>query len=128
VVANKALVCGGTKSIVEVVTALPQQGAYDVAAVYGSIASEIAKMTPRDKVLAALRELVVHKSTIAKWVAIEAFSIMKSEEDKPKIAQLSSNREKLIGYHGENPLNLTDPTLGERAKELVAKFGNAAPK
>ncbi|MEJ7597536.1 MAG: hypothetical protein WKG01_06465 [Kofleriaceae bacterium] len=127
VVANKALVCGGNKSIVEVVTALPTQGAYDLAAVYGSIASEIAKMSPRDKVQTALRELLGHKSTIAKWVAIEALSIMKSEEDKPKIAQLTGNRDRLVGYHGKNPLNLSDPTLGDRAKEVVAKFGNALP-
>ena len=128
VVTNKALVCGGHKNIIEVVTALPQQGTYDLAAVYGSISSEIAKMTPRDKVLAALRELLDHKSTIAKWVALETFSIMKSEEDKPRIQQLTKNRDKLAGYHGQNPLNLTDPTLGERAKEVLAKFGNAAPK
>jgi hypothetical protein len=128
VVANKALVCGGHKNIVEVVTALPAQGAYDLAAVYGSISSEIAKMTPRDKVLTSLRELLSHKTTIAKWVALEALSIMKSEEDKPRISQLTKNRDKLVGYHGDNPLNLTDPTLGERAKEVLAKFGNAAPK
>ncbi|HEU0037446.1 MAG TPA: hypothetical protein VFQ53_42840 [Kofleriaceae bacterium] len=127
VAANNALRCGGTKSIVEVVKALPEGGAYIKDELTGAIAGEIAKMTPRDQVLAACRQLLAEKSTIAKWTAIEALAAMKSVEDKPRIAALAKNKEKLTGYWGEDAEGKQDPTLGQRAKELADQLGGAAP-
>jgi hypothetical protein len=116
---SSALKCGGPKSIPEVLRALPDQGAYVKEEVQGSISGEIAKMSPPDQVKAGLRELLADRSTVARWVAIEALAAMKSVEDAPKIAALSGNRDKLVGFWGEdNPENKPDPTLGQRAKEL----------
>jgi hypothetical protein len=119
VAAYNALKCGGAKAVTEVVRALPDQGAYVKEELQGSISGEIARLSPRDQVLAALRELLKDKSTVARWVAIEALAAMKSVEDAPKIAALSGNKDKLVGYWGErNPENKPDPSLGQRAKEL----------
>lgn len=119
VAAFNALKCGGAKAITEVVRALPDQGTYVKEELQGSISGEIARLTPRDQVQAALRELLGDKSTVARWVAIEALAAMKSVEDAPKIAALSGNKDKLVGYWGErNPENKPDPSLGQRAKEL----------
>lgn len=125
-----ALKCGGPKAIPEVVRALPDQGAYVKDELQGSVSGEIAKMTPRDQVQAGLRDLLGDKSTVARWVAIEALAAMKSVEDAPKIAALSGSRDKLVGYWGErNPDGKPDPTLGQRAKELSEQLGKGeAPK
>ncbi len=130
VAAYNALRCGGAKAIPEVIRALPDQGTYVREELQGSISGEIAKMTPPDQVKAALRELLGDKSTVARWVAIEALAAMKSTEDAPKIAALSGNKDRLVGYWGEgNPENKPDPTLGQRAKELADQLGKAeAPK
>jgi len=130
VAAFNALKCGGPKSIAEVVRALPDQGAYVKEELQGSVSGEIAKMTPAAEVKAQLRELMGDKSTIARWVAIEALAAMKSTEDAPKIAALAGNKDKLVGYWGErNPENKPDPTLGQRAKELADGLGKGeAPK
>jgi len=127
VTANSALRCGGAKSIVQVVRALPDSGAYVKDELVGAIAGEIAKMTPRDQVLAALRELLHDKSTVARWTAIEALAAMKSVDDKPKIAALSGVRDRLVGYWGEDA-GKPDPTLGQRAKELADQMGVEKPK
>jgi hypothetical protein len=130
VTAYNALKCGGAKAVAEVVRALPDSGAYVRDELQGSISGEIAKLGPRDQVLAALRELLGDKSTVARWVAIEALAAMKSVEDAPKIAAVSGNNERLVGYWGENnPEGKPDPTLGQRAKELAGQLGKpAAPK
>lgn len=130
VAAFNALKCGGAKSITEVVRALPDQGAYVKEELQGSVSGEIARMSPKDQVLAALRELLGDKSTVARWVAIEALAAMKSTEDASKIAALSGTKDKLVGYWGErNPENKPDPTLGQRAKELADQLGKgASPK
>jgi hypothetical protein len=53
---------------------------------------------------------------------------MKSTEDAPRIAALSSNKARLTGYWGETE-GKPDPTLGQRAKELAGQLGNGnAPK
>ncbi len=123
VAGNNALRCGGTKSIGEVVRALPD-GAYVKDELTGAIAGEIAKMTPRDQVLAALRQLLDDKSVVARWVAIEALAAMKSVEDRPKIEKLSTVKDPLVGYWGENAEGKKDPTLGQRAKELADQMGS----
>ena len=124
VAAYNALRCGGAKSVAEVVRALPDQGAYVKEELQGSISGEIAKLTPRDQVQAALRDLLDEKSTVARWVAIEALAAMKSTEDAPKIAALSGVKDRLVGYWGEqNPEGKPDPTLGQRAKELAQQLG-----
>ena len=130
VAAFNALKCGGAKAVTEIVRALPDQGTYVKDEIQGSISGEIAKLGQPDLTKAALRELLADKSTVARWVAIEALSAMKSVEDAPKIAALSGSKDKLVGYWGErNPENKPDPTLGQRAKELAEQLGKAeSPK
>ncbi|HEY6172825.1 MAG TPA: hypothetical protein VIX73_00215 [Kofleriaceae bacterium] len=123
VVANNALRCGGTKAIVDVVRALPDAGVYAKDELDGAISGEIARMTPRDQALAAARALVDDSSTVARWVGIEALGAMKSTEDAPKIAALASRRERLVGYWGERGEGKSDPTLGQRAREISAQLG-----
>jgi HEAT repeat protein len=122
VTANNALRCGGTKSIAQVVRALPE-GAYIREELTGAIAGEIAKMSPREQVLTQLRELLGEKSTVARWTAIEALAMMKSAEDRPRVSALSGAKDRLIGYWGEEGEGKPDPTLGQRAKELAEQLG-----
>ena len=122
VVANNALKCGGTKAILDVVRALPDAGTYRETQLTREISGEIARMTPRDQAAAAARALLGEKSTIARWVGIEALAAMKSTEDAGAIAALGSSHERLAGYWGEEA-GKPDPTLGERAKELAATLG-----
>jgi hypothetical protein len=56
-------------------------------------------------------------------VGIEALGAMKSTEDAPKIAALASRRERLVGYWGERGEGKSDPTLGQRAREISAALG-----
>ena len=123
VAANNALRCGGTKAIVEVVEALPDAGAYAKDQVTGAISGEIARMSPRDQAQAAARTLLGDKSTVARWVGMEALTAMKSTEDAKAIAGLSSSRDRLVGFWGERAEGKDDPTLGQRAKELAAELG-----
>ena len=123
VIANNALRCGGTTAIVDVVRALPDAGVYARDELDGAISGEIARMTPRDQALAAARALLDDSSTVARWVGIEALGAMKSTEDAPKIAALASRRERLVGYWGERGEGKSDPTLGQRAREISAELG-----
>jgi hypothetical protein len=123
VAANNALKCGGPKAIVEVIEALPDQGAYAKDQVNGAISGEIAKMSPRDQVLAAARTLLGDRSTVARWIGMETLTAMKSTEDAAAIAKLSTSRERLVGYWGERAEGKEDPTLGQRAQELAAELG-----
>jgi hypothetical protein len=123
VAANNALKCGGTRAIVDVVRALPDAGAYAKDQVNGAISSEIARMSPRDQAQAAARALLGERSTIAKWVGMEALAAMKATEDAPKIAALGTSRERLIGYWGERGEGKEDPTLGQVARQLSATLG-----
>jgi hypothetical protein len=118
VVATNALKCGGVQAIGEVVAALPDAGVYARDQLTGLISGEIARMTPRDQVLVSARALLSTRSTIARWVGMEALVAMKSTQDAPRIAALAGNRERLVGYWGEQAEGKTDPTLGQRAKEL----------
>jgi hypothetical protein len=122
VVANNALKCGGAKAIVEIVRALPDEGAYSLDLIHGAISGEIAMMSPRDQVLVAARALLTDTSTIAKWVGMESLAAMKATDDAPAIAALVSSRQRLIGYWGERGEGKEDPTLGQRAKQLSAEL------
>lgn len=130
-VAYNALGCGGIDAILPTVRALPE-GPYAKDDLGGAVVAEIAKLTPRDKVLATVRQLLEDKDRVAKWVAIEVLAKMKSVEDQPKIAALSGSKDKLVGYWGdqsdkEPKDRKDDPTLGQRAKELADGLA-AAPK
>jgi hypothetical protein len=122
VAANNALRCGGVQAIVDVVRALPDAGVYARDHIQGAISGEIAKMTPRDQVQAAARSLLTETSTVARWVGIEVLAAMKASEDAPRIAALSSSRERLVGYWGDDSEGREDPTLGQRARELSTQL------
>jgi hypothetical protein len=122
VAANNALRCGGAKAIVDVVRALPDAGVYAHDQLTGAISGEIARMTPRDQVLAAARALLGDGSTVAKWVGMEALASMKAIDDVPRISALASSRERLVGYWGERSEGREDPTLGQRARELASQM------
>lgn len=124
VAGNAALRCGGVKSIAEVVRALPD-GAYEQAELTGAVAGEIAKMTPRAQVQETLRQLLDDKSVVARWTAVEALGAMKSVEDKPKIEKLSAVKDRLVGFWGDNAEGKSDPTLGQRAKEVADQLGTS---
>ena len=127
-VAGAALRCGGPKAVTQVVLALPDGGAYWREELTGAISGEIAKMSPRSEVLAGLRQLLDAKSTVAKWVAIEALAAMKSKDDVPRIAALAKSKERLVGYWGEDSGGKADPTLGEQAKALASQLENGTTK
>ena len=88
----------------------------------GSIVAEIAKLSPRAEVQAALRPLLDEKPALLKWLAIEALAAIKSVEDAPKIAALSRRTERLTGYWSET--GKEPPTLGQRARELAEQLGH----
>ena len=119
VVATFALRCGGPTSIGQVFHAMPDPGAYEQAEL-GSMLQEISKMSQRDQVQAALRPLLDDKSTVVRWLAVEALAAIKSVEDAPRIAALSGKAERLTGFWGET--GKPDPTLGQRAKELAEQL------
>jgi hypothetical protein len=119
---QQALRCGGSKAIPSVVRALPDV-AYTRDQLVAATAKEIKDMAPRAEVLSALRELLDDKSRVARWVAIETLAEMKSVEDAPRLAAVSSS-EKLAGFWGD-PAK-PDPTLGQRAKELSDQLSKGA--
>jgi hypothetical protein len=123
VVASYALKCGGARAIADVIRALPDAGTYARDELNWAISGEIARISPREQAQAAARELLGEKSTVARWVGIEALAAMKATEDAPRIAALSSSRERLAGYWGERGEGREDPTLGQRARELASQLG-----
>lgn len=127
VAANNALACGGPPAIIEAVRVLPNARPYANDQVHG-IARTIAGLSPHDQALAAARALLVERSTVAKWVGMEALAEMKSTDDAPRIASLAHHRERLIGYWGEHGQGKADPTLGQRAAELRAALEGGATK
>ncbi|MDB4959192.1 MAG: hypothetical protein JWO36_6761 [Myxococcales bacterium] len=124
VAAQQALACGGTTAIAEVVRALPDVP-YRQDELSGAIAQTVGGMSPRPAVLAAVRPLLDDRKPIVRWVAIETLAVMKSVEDAPKIAALSSSGDRLAGYWGPGS-DKPDPTLGQRAKELSAQLGKGS--
>lgn len=121
---DAALKCGGLKAIKPVVQAMPEVP-YDRASLSGSVVLAISKMSPRDQVLAQLRDLLTDKSRVARWVAVETLAAMKSVEDAPRLAAVKGS-ERLTGFWGQGS-DKPDPTLAARAKELAAQL-QAAPK
>jgi hypothetical protein len=119
VAANNALKCGGAAAILDTIRALPDAGTYTEDQVTG-IAHSIAQADPHDRAHTAAQALLGERSTIARWLGIEALAAMKSAEDAPAIAGLASHRERLVGYWGEQGQGKAEPTLGERAKQVSA--------
>lgn len=125
--ASAALQCGGAQSIAPVLAAFPENGSYSRQQMGGAVWTVIAKLEPRAEVLAALRELAKVEGKLGRWIAIEALAAMESREDLPLVQAMSSDRRKLTGYWGDQsdvPAKdrKAEPTLGERAVELVAEL------
>lgn len=125
--ASAALQCGGAAAIAPVLAAFPENGSYMRQQMGGAVWTIIAKLEPRAEVIAALRELAKRDGKLAKWIAIEALAVMASREDLPLVQSMSSDRRKLTGYWGDQsdvPAKdrKAEPTLGERAVELVAEM------
>jgi hypothetical protein len=122
VTAQAALRCGGPAAIAEVVHALPD-GPYDDRQLQGGVTGEIAKLSPRDQVLAAVRPLLDDRRVLVRWVAIDTLAGMKSVEDAPRLAAIKST-DRLGGFWGDQSdlpakSRKPDPTLGQHAKELA---------
>lgn len=115
---DAALKCGGVKAIKDVVRAMPDQ-AYEKDKLVGTVVLDISRMSPREQVLAELRDLLTDNSRMGRWVAVESLAAMKSVEDAPKIAAVKG-REPLLGYWGSGGGGKPEPTLSQRAKELAA--------
>jgi len=130
--ANNALKCGGAEAIAPVVEALPVDGAYDHEVVAGAVWGEIAKMSPRDKVLAEVRRLFDAKTWVAHWIAAESVVAMRSKDDLPRVKALTGDGTRIHGYFGDqSELPAKDqkpePTLGQRAQELARELEKGAP-
>lgn len=120
---DAALKCGGIQAIKPVVLAMPDQ-VYEKEKLAGSVVLDISRMTPREQVIAELRDLLTDKSRMARWVAVETLAAMKSAEDKDRIASVKGG-ERLVGFWGDQSgldpkARKPDPTLSQRAKELAA--------
>jgi hypothetical protein len=125
-VAMKAIQCGGVAALASVVRALPR-GPYDARSLQGTIIDAIHGLTPRDKVLAELRELLADRDTLVRWVAIEGLAVLRSTTDASKIAALAAEQGRLVGYWGDqnrvDPKDRkSDPTLGQRAKQVAEQL------
>lgn len=126
VAADSALKCGGLPAVKDVVKALPD-GPYEQAELLGGVVVDITVMTPRNQVLATLRELLDAPGRLPKWVAVEGLAAMKSTEDIARLNAVNSS-EKLLGYWGDQSGiaakdRKPEPTLGQRAKELAGRLG-----
>jgi hypothetical protein len=127
---DAAVKCGGVKAIKDVLRTMPDLP-YEQKRLEGSVVLAISKLSPRDQVLAELRDLLNEKSRMARWVAAEALAAMKSVEDAPRLAGVKG-AERLVGFWGDQAgvdpaARKPDPTLGQRTKELSDRLG-AGPK
>ena len=99
---------------------MPDPGTYEQEELPGTVVREIAKMTPRDQVQAALRPLLDDRST-----GREVGGDRGAGRDEvgrgraPRSRRSRSSKERLIGFWGERTRSSQDPTLGQRAKELA---------
>jgi hypothetical protein len=122
--ANNAIRCGGAQAIAGVAKAFPTAGRYQHEELGGAVWVEIARASPREQVLAALRALTEDSSWVARWIAVEGLAAMKSKPDIERIRGLSGDGARLAGYWGEQDdvpaaKRKKDPTLGQRAQELA---------
>jgi hypothetical protein len=122
--ANNALRCGGAKAVDGVAKAFPTGGRYQHEELGGAVWLEIARASPREQVLEALRALTKDASWVARWIAVEGLAAMKSKPDIERIRGLSGDGARLTGYWGEQDdvpagKRKKDPTLGQRAQELA---------
>jgi HEAT repeat protein len=129
--ANNALKCGGPKAIAPVAGALATDTSYDHAEMAGAVWEEIAKMSPRDQVLAEVRKLLDSPSWVARWVGAEALASMKSKDDVARLKALAGDKATLTGYWGDQSGvdakdRKADPTLGERVTELAKSIESGA--
>jgi hypothetical protein len=122
--AQAALRCGGAEAIKPVAEAMPQ-GSYARDELDGAVAGEIARLKPRDQVLATVRPLLDDKSPIARWIAVEALADMKSPDDAARLAAVRDPTV-LAGFWGDQAAHKPDPTLAQRAKELADQLGKPA--
>jgi hypothetical protein len=123
--ANNALKCGGVKAIAPVAAALAPDSGYDREELSGAVFEEIAKMSPRDQVLAECRTLLDSPSWVARWIGVEVIGLLKSKDDVPRLLKLGGDRGKLAGFFGAQEGvaakdRKIDPTLGARAAEIAA--------
>jgi len=130
--ANNALKCGRTEAIVPVAEALPVKGEYEHEAMAGAMWEEIARMTPRDRVLTEARTLLGSGSWVARWIGAETLAKLMSKEDVGRLRALAGDRAKLDGYWGdqsETPKKERKPelTLGRRVEELVKALETERP-
>src|SRR5262249_35354672 len=128
--ANNALRCGGPKAIGQVIGAMATDTGYDHEEMSGAVIEEIAKMQPRGAVLAEGRPLLDSPSWVARWVAAETLTMMKSKEDIPALQKLTTDKAKLSFYWGDQEgvdpkSKKPDPTLGERVNELLKTLNGA---
>jgi hypothetical protein len=125
--ASAALQCGGSAAIAPVVAALPEGASHSHQQLGGAVWMVIAKLEPREEVLAALRELAKGEGKLGRWIAIEAMAAMKSSADLPLLKSMVADRRKLAGYWGDQsdvPAKdrKAEPTVGARATELAAEL------
>jgi hypothetical protein len=118
---NKVIRCAGLAGVKEAVEALPPTVPYAQTDLTGAISGELAKLQPKDQVLATARDLLADKNPIARWVGVETLAALKSTDDAAKVAALGNDSSKLLGYWGDGA-NKPDPTLGERAKAVAAEL------
>ena len=78
---DHALKCGGVAAIKPVVLAMPDVP-YDQKRLEGSVILAISNISPREAVLEELRDLLVEKSRMARWVASSWVSRMPASEWK----------------------------------------------
>jgi hypothetical protein len=121
--AQAALRCGGIAAIKPVAEAMPQ-GPYARDELDGAVAGEIARLKPRDPVLAAVRSLLDDKSAIARWIGVEALGDLKSTEDAGRLTHVKDHTV-LAGYWGDNGDRKPVPTLDQRAKEVADRLSPA---
>jgi len=122
--ANNALICGGPKAISAVADAMPIDTGYDHEEMTGAVSGQIAKLQPKDQVLAETRKLLDSTSWVSRWIAVESLAAMKSKDDLAAIQKLQTDKAPLTGYWGDQSdvdpkEKKKDPTLGERATEVA---------
>jgi hypothetical protein len=129
--ANSALRCGGPRAIAPVAAALPTDGHYDHAELKGAVWGEVGRMSPHADAVGEARKLLDSPSWVARWIGAESLAALKSKDDLGRLRKLTGDRARLVGYWGPQDdvpkaERKKDPTLGERAAELVKSLASGA--